>query len=630
MAIPTLTNTPDPTQWGYHAALGELLLRLVTTQQEPYTIRREFQQTQTVNTAVNPEDFTDDFGRTYSMVEFTGGEDRRFAHRRRDGQEQDRFWRSEGVFINDDGDIEVVNTMEQITASGGVQTVKTRAAYDAIGDAIYHTNDTADLTKITNLLGAPPTTATEVTGLVGTASDVAVLGSTVYACDGAEIRDNAGGWAQWSNLAATRIWAVKDRIVASTGTALYDDPNGSGPHVAEVTLPAGQSFVDVVDAGAFVLAASESTVFALTFDGSALSLAAQREFPFETITAIASLQGATLVLTHQRGDDGNYTQRLWLGEVGDDGVLVAEVLREWTTDQVTEVASVLAEVERDSIYLTIDDGTDTALWRFNVGFGYLMSDRIIDGLTGQKPTDIIKAQGRFWVFAEDGDVWRETTTKRTQGVIVSPAIDHFTAQKKVWTRTTVNVDFSSGSDEAIIDATSSLSTHTDTPFGTDGWTRVQLQRLSSDPSAVLTLAASRYLALRVTLKGTAVLTGWAVRSLPPSSDEEIVLNVNVSDHVSRPGKAPLISRGHGEEMWQELRKLQGTSIFLNLFDIDQRWRGSIVEVATPVTSTLDTGSVTKVCRVTFRGLVPNETTTILSASTWGSALWGESVLSGGN
>lgn len=614
---PRFNSTQKPEMWGYHGRVGDLLFRFSMSEAEPFQIQRSFSQRPAVNTDSTPEDFADEFGLTYSMVEFTAGDDRRFAHRRTNRTEgSDQFWRSYGLEINDEGDLQIVNQMGQITASAGAQTHPTRAAFD--GTDIYHTNDTVNLTKIESLVTNPPTTSTEVTGLVGTARDVAALGSVVYACDGAEIRDNDGGWAQWSDLDAVRIWATKDRIVASTGTALYDDPDGVGPHTAVVTVPTGQSFVDVVDAGAFVLAASESTVFALTFDGTALSLAAQREFPFETITAIGALQGAVLVHTYQREDDGTYTQRLWFGSVDDGGVLQVEVVREWESATLGAVSACLAEVERDSVYLAIDDGTDTVLWKYNVGFGYLMSDRIVDGLTGQQVTDIIKAEGRFWVFAADGDVWRETTDKRAEGTLITPAADFFSSDPKVWERLTVVGDYPAGAQ--IVAYVSPDLDSLDAPHDNAEWIRVRTHRSTPDASTGLTIGASRYLTTRLVLKTGAVLRSVALRALPPLSDTEIRLTINASDDVFRPGKRRQNVRGLGEAIWNEIRGMQGRSLDLEIFALDTAWRGSLVQVATPVTQYLPDGSLTKVVNLIFRG---EPLTNITSdTNTWGAAQWG--------
>lgn len=598
MPVPTLDNVTNPRQWGYHARLGDYLLRLAPSADRQTVVQRSISQRPTVNTAENPEDFADEYGRTYSQVDFSGGEGLRFAHRRSNPENSNTmYWDSYGVRIDRFGRAELLNTTEELVTGAGL-TLPARAAYD--GTAIYYSADSPDLTKLTNLTGTPPTSATETTGFTNDVQDVTALGGVVYACDGNEILDNDGGWTQWSNLAAIRLWAVKNRIMSSTGQDLYSDTDGGGPFTPLITLSGSDTWQDVADAGEFVLAAaSDGYIYSLQFDGSVLSLVAQSPFAQETPCAIASVQGVVAVLTHQQRDDGTYVKRLWVGSVDTDGVLTnMRVTREWFDLTDAQTPCVLTNPERDGIYTSVHDGTDSALWRYDVEFGATTRDLVMTG-NATDVTTILKAEGRFFMFDDAGNVVRETNTRMISGYIVSPLIDFATADKKVWATLDASGDFSGGGTISL--AYSHSQAALDEGGSDDLWTAAKTLSNDDDTRVVLSTSARRYLVVRAKITGAAKLNSYVVRALPPLSDEVLRFHVNVSDLLSRPGRAPSRLYGYGDEIWTAIRALQGQSLELQVYDLGLTWVGHITNVATPVPNHHSRGGITRTMQVEFRG-----------------------------
>ena len=624
MAIPTRSNVLNPTQWGFHARLGDLLLRLSASPEQPYQIARGPAQTDTVTTARNPEDFTDNYGRTFSQTEFTGGEGRRFAQRRtNEDQNQTKFWKSFGLKLNRNGDLEMVNTVEEILADASL-TNPQRAAYD--GTDLWVNRDSTSLTRIQNLEADNPTTSSVSTGFAVNVTDVVSLGGLVYACNGVAVRNNSGGpttFAQVSPLNVERMWRVKDRVVGSTGPDLYDDVGGADSLL--ISLPNGREWLDVVDGGRFVWAvASSGTVYSFSFDGSSLALQGETEFHQEEPKDIAALYGRVYVITTQKDMGGTFTVRLWEGTEGDSGTLEnLQVLREWF--EIADFPRTISEPGRDQIFWDIvdPDTGDQTLYTYTLQFGAVLSDIRIDGSTGLA-SEILRLEGKLWTVNREGAIWRETATVRSDATFVGPAVDFFTSDEKVWDSLKLSGEFQSDSvlRVSVTDTVDAL----DTPFDDSAWIPVKTYRGNTDvPAPINGVDASRFLSVRVEFENDPVLQAYSIRGLPPLSDEEITLRINVSDEISRPGKRPTFIEGYGDEIWREIRKRQGDPLTLELYDLGLKWKGTLTQVQTPVEKVGPRGSVTREMTALFRG---NPVSTVVvgdnvwGLNQWGLALWG--------
>ncbi len=631
MPLPTVDNVSNPRQWGYHARLDDNLLRLTASTREPFIIRRGPSQVQQVNTSENPDDYVDEVGRSYSQVEFTAGEGQRYAQRRSNTETSvNRFFYSEGLRINRQGDLEVVNQTEQVIAGNG-SSPPARAAYD--GTALYTTRGDTSLNKVTGLNNTTPTVATVATGASNPVQDITSLGGKLYVATGTQVLWNDTGpttFTQWSDSDIVRIWHVKRRIIASDGRNLYEDPVGTGAKTPLVTLPVGSSWTSVVDDGEFVFATSSGgTLFSFGFDGTALSLTAETSFNDEKVEAVTTVYDRVLILTYQEDDTGDsQTTRLWTGAFGNNGNLVnLQVRREWENLPVSLRPQHLRTAERSEAFFAAPGYGGTNLWRYDSAFDGLISDLIFDGLTNVYATYIAKLQGRFWTVFDNGAVWREATTKRDRAVFVGPLVDFFTSQSKVWDNAKVSGTYPT-SDSALRLAVSGDPDAIDNPDVETFWTPVKAFRSEQDESTSLQVDTSRFLAARIVFEGDAVLRSYALRSLPPVSDEEVVLNINISDAFARPGKQPAQAKGLGDELWFAVRRLQGQSLQLELFPLDITWVGTVLEVSTPVSTLRPRGGVTRTMQVLFRG--ERLLSIVIDEQVWGYALWGASLWGGTN
>lgn len=629
MPLPTITNTPNPRRQGFQARLGTAVLRLAASSNEPYRISRGPAQTDTVSTEQNPEDFTDNFGRAYSQVEFTGGEGRRYAHRRsNEDQFQTAFWKSYGLELTEDRGLRLVNRMGTIvTAPGTAPDPVTRAAYD--GTDLWVTDGTTSLNRITNLSAASPSQATVATGAVNDIEDLTVVGSVLHAATSTQILFNSTGpttFTQYSDLDALRLWSVKNRVIASDGPSLYEDPAGAGPHTALITLPAGEEWVEVVDGGAFVWAvATDGTLYSFTFDGSALSQASQLNFHEEDIRAVGALYGSVFLVSTAE-EDGDLVVRFWQGFESTSTTLAdLRVVQEWTTSALTNFPRFIAETERDTVHFAFvhPDTSHMTMWSYNLEFGSMFSGNYVRDLDTTYATNVIKMEGKHWLICADGSVYRETSTAVSSGTFVGPAVDFFNADDKVWGSFTL---------ASTLDSTSTLKVYVsndidsqEVPFDESAWTLLKTYTSATDEKFTIPVPKSRYLTVRLVLSGPAILQGYTIRALPPVSDEQVLLNINVSDVFSRPGKRPVLVKNYGEQVWNQVRDLQGQSIDLELYDLGKRWRGSIVEVSSPVERVGPQGSVTRIMNVLYRGREVSNTVTdtaVWGRHQWGATLWG--------
>lgn len=630
MPVPTTVNIESPEQYGFHGALGSSLFRLIISEEEPLVISRGPTQVEVINTSVNPDDYNDRVGRTYSQVQFTGGEGLRFAQRRNNPEDAaTRFFWSQHLQLTPEGDLEVTNQTEEVLA-GSALPAPAQAVY-ARGALYIASPDSPDLTVITNLQDPVPTVTVEPTGAASGLLDITVLGDGVYVCDGNEILwdQGIGTWVQWSSMDAVRIWSIKNRITASDGPRLYENPEGSvTPADTFLELPLGEEWMWVSDIGDYGLAvASGGEFYAFRFDGSTFAVSAEGEFNDETVVAATNIYGQVVLLTYQNEADDTVTSRLWVGDV-DPGTglpVSLKVVREFDGLNRDTRPVYLRTAERASVFFGIDDGTDLILYMYDASFNSLMSDIQFDGATGKYVQFIRKIDGFFWVVNDDGSVWRETSTKRPQGTFVGPMIDFYTAEDKVWDQIIVNGVYPDENSSLRLFAASNLAA-SDDPFNTDYWSAVRNFYQTENTRAQLNRKASRYLAVRVDVIGNAVFDYYAVDSLPPTSQEEIEFTINVSDEFSRPGKRSARARGYGNDLWKSFRGLQGQSLVLSLFPYDIQWMGTILEVRSPADIAREPSGITRGTRIRFRG--ERLESRLLTDISWGLYPWGRMLWGG--
>ncbi len=594
--IPTTSNVSQPRKFGFGCALDSHLFRLATGFGQRVTIETAPSEAPRVDTASSPDEIVDESGRVFARSQFDGGEGLFRAHQ--DGASPDRFWASKGVSVAPAGsgefpEVRLANDTSRVfaTAETGL-----RAATD--GSSVWVCDGTTlrrtdDPTVDTPTFSADdPHDEDEPTDVL----DVAVLGDEVFAALGANgiHKKDSGGWGHYSDLEATRIWAVQGRIVAAKDESLYEVVSSGAAPSATTTLPPGHRWTGLADAGSAVLvSADDGYVYAFTDDEGTLALAGQTLFENDTPSAVGSTQGVVAV--------GTSEGRLWVGQLADSFTLAGlRLVREWDDACPCRIVG-----GRTSLYTAVKDGvSESAVWRYELSTGGI-SHYLTLGAAGLSP-GIVSVDGRLLVTVDGSGVWRQETSYVDSGFLVGPLGDFFSASNKSWVSARLETgDIPSGGQvelfyttdpEALADPDSSA------------WIRV-ISRAAGDnvTDRPLTNVVARSLAgmVRLTRGGddTPSVRSFAFRAYASAGDGDVIvtLPVNISDRVERRGRHRSTVRGRGSATYSTLKQFEGRSALLTLYRPGEMVRGLVETVGVPVVALTSRGSPTTVAVVTFRG-----------------------------
>ena len=634
---PTTATVSRPKAKGYDASIGDLLVRLWPSDGQPLVIATAPVATELVATAANPEDFAEPPEvRTFSRNDFTGGEGLERAHQR-DSEPRDltRFWASKGVDIRRRADepleVRLLHDVETAVTDTSVGAVATDGA------SLWWASG-VDVKRTDNPLASPPSTAVEDPhdgeGDV-TVLDLAMLGDELYAALGANgihRRSNLGVWSHWSDLAAVRLWAVKDRIVASTGTELYEAAAAAASTLLKA-VPSGVSWTSVVDAGEAVLAAAASEVYAFALSGTppVLTEAAQTPFLGETVTALGAGQGFVFVATTTPTRVSGTIARLWRAELTDGLTLgAAQVLRVWGDPDTTLVRSPSPiYVTRDHAFVALDaPGSEVHVWRYDFATEAMSRDLVYGA---GSITDLLVIEERQFAARSGVGVDREADEYVDSGYLILPLVDFYTARDKLWSSVTAwTSNLGVNSEEIRLDTTDDVAALTDAT--STAWAQAaSIAEGTGGTPVTLAGKQGRWLAVKVTLYASAdnaVTPGLQALSLSafPGVDEQLFrLPVNVSDHFDRPRHARVLVPNSGHRTFEQLRNLEGTPQVVELFWPELRIRGTVLRVETPISVASARGSSTLVSNVTIRGRkeAVGGGGIEASAKTFGRGLWGK-------
>ena len=306
--IPTTINISNPKRYGYDLKLDDILLRTATSTQREMTIQSSDVEGGQVNVRQNAEDFTSNLGRVFSRNDFSGGSNLDTAHRR-SGTEKDtiRFWDSQGVdvFKKDLGEtynvslLETTSNVRSLSSSDGDN-------YVAVVDTVIYVSDDATLYKSDD---GGDTFSTQTTGLTGGyhIKGLTAHGNLLY------ITANNGSAGEIETLTSTgtstqkmsaavydKIFSLKGVLFVSIGNAIHQYDGDTTVGSAIVTLPPGETFTDVCDAGAVVLAtATDGRIYSLKDVSGTFQLKGQTEITNEIPTCIAESNGLVFYGTRE-------------------------------------------------------------------------------------------------------------------------------------------------------------------------------------------------------------------------------------------------------------------------------------------------------------------------------------------
>jgi len=638
--LPTKATVDRPRAKGYDGFIGDLYFRLAASPQQPATDETAPPQPDRFTTEVNPEDFGESFGKTFSKVDFTGGAGLDQAHQR-DATERDltRYWDSRNVDIRRvEGSVQEIRLLRATAAVGSTGT-DTFPSLAQIGGRLFWINGNDVLNTADPTVGSPTINNEDPHAAEGDQAvlDLAVLGDELYAAittNGIHNRSSGGTWAHWSDLAATRLWGVKARVLASTGAALYEAAAAAGSTLLH-TLPSGQTWEDICDAGAAILAAgSDGYIYAFAEESGQLVLKAQTRVEGEKPRSIIAAQGFVFYSTIQSVAAGGKIARWWRAVLSDAFVLEAgQVLRQWGSGAETvdhDPSKML--VTRDHVYVgVVEDGSETHLWRYDFVTTAVSRD-LIFGVSA-RPGGIAVDNERLFVTLASGGLHREATTYATSGWLMTPLADFFTARNKQWIGGRLWVRQITSNEAARLYYATDPEVLEDAASG--AW--VELIELASgvggDEVAIANTEA-RWLAGKIELLASVDaatsprVRGCAFRAFPGFNDVILQLPINVSDQVERPNRRRVRLNGHGEQIWAALKEMEGKPKAVELFRPPTRVRGIVESVSVPIRTRTERGSVTIAAMVTVRGLRENPLSAAAGVASLGSVVLGVTSLGG--
>lgn len=616
---------------GYAVAFGTDLFRAAYGPGRELQIETAPFEPPAFDTRSNAEELTEETGRTYVRSNFTGGEGLDFAHDREERANKDsRFFDSRGVeiLLPAGGVRREVVLSKKLELIDSNTTAAIRMAYD--GTNLYALNsNTFFLRKTTNPTAASPTWADDDPHAGEVASfvwDVASLGTYTYAALRANgiHRYTGAAWAHWSDINANRVWSVKSRIIAasaaSAGGALYEAVAGAVP-TALYTLPTGRDWMDVIDAGAAILAAAnDGYIYSFAVDEitGALELTGQTRVQGEKVMALAEAQGVVFYATSESVGGGTWIGRLWRSELAGDLTLTnGQLLREWnTTGRARDVLELA--VSRDAVFMSVThetSGSGGDIWRYDLTTGAMSRPLTAPGYA----YGMLHFGGRLFTGAGGSGVWRQSLTNyETTGYVIGPLGDFFTSAVKSWVGARLDVDdLPSVADGRTVSFYYSTDPDALTNVNHSSWTLIATLDTESDITTAeypLTGVESRYIAGKVVMTsstaGTAtpVVRSFGFRGLPGGGggaanvDQMLSIPLNVSDQLERPNKRHVKVKGLGQRDIARLQALQGEALTMTLYHPggSKQYRGQIESVGVPRHNP-ERGSATVYSMVKFRG-----------------------------
>jgi len=637
--MPRLTTQAEennPKRKGYDFRIDNQLYRSAIAPDRAMTIQSSDVQDQSVNVKQNPEDFTSNIGRIFSRTNFSGGSNLDTAHRR-SGSEKDitRFWDSQGVdiFNKDLGtayNVQLLNTTELEQALDSSDNDNDIAV---VGTRIYASND-AVLYKSDD---GGDTWSTVTTGLTagyhikGLAAHGDLLYITANNGSAGEIENLTSGGTSTQKMSAAiydKIWSVKGKFLVTIAGAIHQYDGATTVGSAIITLPSGQTFTDVCDAGAVVLAtATDGRIYSIKDISGTFTVKGQTEISGEQPTCIVESQGIVFYGTKATQITGSkIIGRLYRANltVADDFYVLAnnQLIKQWDVDAIDNAPYALY-TNRDSVYCGVkESGSTTYLWRYYLPTGGIA--RYWKAGAGGNVYGICEVNEKFLFTVSGSGVYQQTANYEEEGYIIAPPADFFTAEAKQFVGAELEVEelatgesvelHISNTYEAINDSDdSSWDLEVNVTSGTGGGEQ-QISRVA------------RYVATKIILKGNSTSTpkfkSFQIRALARPELVVVQIPVNLSDRVERPFRKPIKVKNLGETIYQNLKDKEGNSVTLEIYDPQEIIRGVVEKISYPIQSNPNVGSVTQYAILTVRGTRQQTSSEVTSGNIYGINTYG--------
>ena len=614
--IATTGDVNNPKRKGYDFRIDDFLFRSAIGPGREMTIESSDVQANEIDVRQNPEDFTRNIGRIYSRSNFTGGSNLDMAHKRGMSElDTTRFWDSSGLnlFDVDKGNVYEIKLLFSTELEQALDSTDGDNAMAIVGTKIYVSNDETLYvstdggdtwsTQSTNL-----TSAYEIKGLAANGTDLYIVANNGSAGE-IELLPDGGSSSQKSTAQIfDGIWAVKNKFLVSAGTGIYQYDGATTVGSAIITLPTGQTWTDVTDAGAVILAtASDGRIYSFKDISGTFTAKGQTELSGEVPTCIIENQGQIFYGTKEVQTGNKVIGRLYRAAltVADDLYVLGnnQLIKEWHGDGDVDASPYELIATRDSIYTGIKESVSNSyLWRY-----YLPSAGIARDLK-YGASGIIKGIGivneKLLATVQGSGVYQETSSYESEGYLITAAADFFTAEKKQWVEAQVETSEIDSGDSVQLHLSTELgglssSTHSSWDLVTNllsgsGTVGTQLNKVSRYASAKLVITTGDG-------NSSPTVQSISLRALARPELVVIQIPVNISDRVERPFRKPIVVKNLGETVYQSLKDKEGTPVTLEVYDPAEVIRGVVESVRYPIQSNPNVGSVTHYAIITIRG-----------------------------
>ena len=612
--LTTQAEISNPQRKGYDFRIDNQLYRAAISGDRQMTIQSSDVNEQGVNVKQNPEDFTSNLGRIFSRNNFSGGSNLDTAHRA-NGTAQDvtRFWDSQGVdvFTSDLGkgyNVQLLHTTESkqalSSAVSHMAVVGTRV-YVSDDETLYKSDDGGhNWSTVTEGL----TAGYQIKGLAAHGDLLYITANNGSAGEIETLTSGGTSTQKMSAAAYDKIFSVKGQFLVTIGNAIHAYDGNTTVGSAIITLPSGQTFTDVADVGAVVLAtATDGRIYSIKDIAGTFTAKGQTEISGEQPTCIVESQGIIFYGTKDVQITGNKViGRLYRAAltVADDLYVLSgnQLIKEWDADNIDNSPSALFTT-RDSVYTGIkESGSTSYLWRYYLPTGGIA--RYYKAGVGATIQNIKLVDEKFLFTVTSSGVFKQSSNFEEEGYLIAPPADFFTAENKQYVEATAEVEELSSGESVELHLSNKYEAINDS--NDDSWDLEADIRSGTGEENVQLSRVGRYIAVKVVLKSTTSSSSpkfkaFQVRALARPELVVVQIPVNISDRVERPYRKPVKVKNLGETIYQSLKEKEGMPVTLEVYDPAELIRGVVENITYPIISNPNIGSVTQYAILTVRG-----------------------------
>ena len=612
--VATSLNISNPKRYGYDLKLDDVLLRTAIGPNRQMTIQSSDVEGGQVNVRQNAEDFTSNLGRIFSRNNFSGGSNLDNAHRA-NGTAQDvtRFWDSEcvDVFTSDLGkgyNVQLLHTTESkqalSSAVSHMAVVGTRV-YVSDDETLYKSDDGGhNWSTVTEGL----TAGYQIKGLAAHGDLLYITANNGSAGEIETLTSGGTSTQKMSAAAYDKIFSVKGQFLVTIGNAIHAYDGNTTVGSAIITLPSGQTFTDVADVGAVVLAtATDGRIYSIKDIAGTFTAKGQTEISGEQPTCIVESQGIIFYGTKDVQITGNKViGRLYRAAltVADDLYVLSgnQLIKEWDADNIDNSPSALFTT-RDSVYTGIkESGSTSFLWRYYLPTGGIA--RYYKAGVGATIQNIKLVDEKFLFTVTSSGVFKQSSNFEEEGFLIAPPADFFTAENKQYVEATAEVEELNSGESVELHLSNKYEAINDS--NDDSWDLEADIRSGTGEENVQLSRVGRYIAVKIVLKSTTSSSSpkfkaFQVRALARPELVVVQIPVNISDRVERPYRKPVKVKNLGETIYQSLKEKEGMPVTLEVYDPAELIRGVVENITYPIISNPNIGSVTQYAILTVRG-----------------------------